>query len=157
VEQLPVNLNPQVPNVNNVSVSAPSSTVTTTDASNNTLFSTPEGLVVKLISEPVADTCGFIGVSVPEDLARPGVAFSFLLPEEVRRAASTVATETNAPLTAERVTLEDGTPLPSWLKYDRQAKAFTASDVPQGGLPLKVVVTIGDQSWSVVIAKHSSE
>ncbi|HWQ26892.1 MAG TPA: YDG domain-containing protein, partial [Chlorobaculum sp.] len=158
VEQLPVNLNPQVPNVNVVTVSAPSSTVTTTDAANNTLFSTPEGLVVKLISEPVADTCGFIGVSVPEDLARPGVAFSFLLPEEVRRAAADIASVPNLPQgAAERVNLEDGSPLPAWLKYDRQAKAFTASDVPQGGLPLKVVVTIGDQSWSVVIAKHSSE
>jgi len=73
---------------------------------------------------------------VPEDLARTGASFSFPLPKElVDLAASTE----DSP----KVNMVDGSPLPSWLHYRGSDKQFVATKVPNGALPLQVLVRIG--------------
>jgi hypothetical protein len=54
------------------------------------------------------------------------------------------------------VTLADGSPLPSWLAYHKGSKAFTASNVPEGFRPVKVVIQVGDKSWVVAISPSQS-
>ena len=107
-----------------------------------------DGLLVRLISDSSKQESGLIGVSVPSEMVRPGTVFSFQLPIEVRNVASISKI-------AEVVSLADGTPLPGWLRYDSNAKAFTANDVPTGALPLKAKVIIGDLNWTIVISEQN--
>jgi hypothetical protein len=83
-------------------------------------------------------------VTVPGSLVRPGASFAFPLPEQIKSATTSVSS-------AEKVSLPDGAGLPGWLKYDRESKVFTASNVPSDGLPIKVLITAGGQSWIVDI------
>jgi len=52
------------------------------------------------------------------------------------------------------VSLSDGGQVPGWLRYSPESNTFTASDVPAGSLPIKIIVTVGDQSWTVEITRQ---
>jgi filamentous hemagglutinin family protein len=41
--------------------------------------------------------------------------------------------------------LADGSPLPSWLSYDKESHSFTAAKVPEGGLPVSVRISLIDR------------
>lgn len=120
-----------------------------TDIGNN-LTTSLDNITVRLLSPPTSQAAGIIVVSVPGKLIRPGTLFSFPLPEQIKNVAA-VST------VAERVSMPDGGPLPSWLEYHRDNKTFVASDVPVGALPLTVMIAIGDQSWSVEITKQEEK
>jgi hypothetical protein len=48
------------------------------------------------------------------------------------------------------VTLADGTPLPSWLRYDNTKKTFTVTnDLPAGTEQINIVVKAGLREWRV--------
>ena len=106
----------------------------------------PEGqiLEVKIVNPPSGSAPGLILVMVPQSLALQGFVFSFVLPEEVKNAVSESGV-------AEKVTLLDGSPLPSWLHYNSETMTFTAMDMPQGVTELKILVTVGGKSWIVDI------
>ena len=89
-----------------------------------------------------------IRVVVPENMLRPGSAFNFPLPKEVR---SAVAISKGV----EKVTMESTGPMASWLKYDSQKKVFVADNVPEGAQPVKVQISVGDLKWTVVISSES--
>ncbi len=71
-----------------------------------------------------------VRVDVPEALAATG--FTFPLPAQVRQAVP--------PKTPLAVQLEDGSPLPSWLRFDRRRLRFVVAGVPDGRLPLRLAI-----------------
>lgn len=91
---------------------------------------------------------GIITVSVPKEMATAGSGFSFPLPAQV--------TDSAGPNAAIRVTTISGAPLPGWLKFDPQTKAFVASAVPDGAFPLQVIVTIRNVRTTIVISERQN-
>jgi len=102
-------------------------------------------IVVTLAPAMAGARAALVMVSVPMALVRSGEAFSVALPDavmqEVRAAGGTA-----------RIALADGEALPAWLVADAQTGRFTASQVPLGGLPLRVVVSVGGFTTTVEIS-----
>ena len=86
-------------------------------------------------------------MAVPKELAASGAGFSFPLPEQV-----TNAVQGTEPFRAE---MPNGGPLPGWLTFNPESKVFTATAVPDGALPVQVVVTHGSQRTKVVISQKA--
>ena len=68
-------------------------------------------------------------------------AFHFALPAQMAKTKVTV-------------TLANGEPLPPWLHYLPETKSFVAFNVPEGGFPVKVLVSGAGQQSSVTISEH---
>ncbi len=49
------------------------------------------------------------------------------------------------------ITMANGKPLPAWLHFDSAAKNFVSLDVPDGALPLSVVMRIGQEKYNFQI------
>ena len=79
-------------------------------------------------------------------MATAGSGFSFPLPAQV--------TETANAKTKIEVTTATGKPLPSWLKFNPETKAFAASAVPDGAFPIQVIVIVGGNRTAVVISER---
>jgi hypothetical protein len=86
-------------------------------------------------------------VTLPRGMATAGTGFSFELPASVREIAQQ-APEVLAGL-------PDGSPLPTWLKFDATALRFDASAVPDGAFPMQVVMVLGPQRVLVVISERA--
>jgi hypothetical protein len=84
-----------------------------------------------------------IAVLVPAELAAPGTGFSFKLPPEVAESAESGTV---------RVSRADGRKLPAWLRYLPHNQALAVSAAPAGALPIEVLVRIGGQRWTLLIA-----
>jgi hypothetical protein len=54
-----------------------------------------------------------------------------------------------------RVNLPSGKAIPGWLKFDDKTLTFTAKAVPDGAFPVEVVLTIGSESFTVIISERS--
>ena len=80
-------------------------------------------------------------VTVPPALRVTG--FEFALPP-----ALVASLPADAPVT---VTLRDGSPLPAWLKVSDDGRRYAAENVPEGALPLELMISAGDQQLSVVL------
>ncbi|NTV25890.1 MAG: filamentous hemagglutinin N-terminal domain-containing protein [Chlorobiaceae bacterium] len=80
---------------------------------------------------------GKLSVNVPQVLSRPGSKFWFPLPKEIVNGAEPSQVQ---------VSMGDGGRLPGWLAYDRPAMVFTAVDIPEGALPLRVRVDVAMRS-----------
>ena len=131
-QQRPVEIDPQFPSDQFLSVAIPPQVVGFKGES--------EGIIVQIVSEPSDQGPGTIAVAIPSNMAFPGSGFSFELPEKlISFASSSGLTET--------VTLLDGSALPEWLQYNPTSKTFTATNVQNVYFPLKVLVRIGDRSW----------
>lgn len=76
-----------------------------------------------------------------------GTGFSFELPESVRLMVSG-----NSEL---QITQTNGSPLPSWLKFDPQGMRFEATAVPDSALPMQLVVAVAGQRVTVVISERT--
>jgi len=88
-----------------------------------------------------------IVATIPDNLTVLGSGFRFVLPESIANAAA-------ANPGAATVTLQDGSSLPAWLQYNPDSNSFVANNVPEGFLPVNVMVTIGGQSWIVQITEQ---
>ena len=53
------------------------------------------------------------------------------------------------------VTTQSGGPLPAWIRFDANTRTFVASAVPDGGLPIQVVVTVNGQTSTIVISERA--
>ena len=51
------------------------------------------------------------------------------------------------------IKMTDGKPLPSWLHYEPKERVFVAPEIPDGALPLTVVVAVGAKQLQVTIAE----
>ncbi|SCA55990.1 putative Filamentous hemagglutinin family N-terminal domain containing protein [Candidatus Terasakiella magnetica] len=85
-------------------------------------------------------------VSVPKNMTTSGQGFSFELPQQVSQ---------NITTTSVRATLVDGASLPSWLSVNPATKSFEAKAVPDGGLPLEVVINYGNEQVMMVISERN--
>ncbi|MCC6989065.1 MAG: filamentous hemagglutinin N-terminal domain-containing protein [Acidobacteria bacterium] len=88
------------------------------------------GVSVRLVQPATSQGTSLVRVDVPEALAATG--FTFPLPAQVRQAVP--------PKTPLAVQLEDGSPLPSWLRFDRRRLRFVVAGVPDGRLPLRLAI-----------------
>ena len=75
----------------------------------------------------------------------PIQGFKFTVPETLLPASivSNTATLTASPTTGsviERAVQSDGSPLPSWLKYDPETNTFSAAQVPQGAKAIEIKI-----------------
>ena len=89
-------------------------------------------------------------MSVAPEMLTSGSAFTIQLPTEVKGSIAISQT-------SERVTLDKGGELPSWIQYNSTTKTFEVNQAPEGGLPLTVRVSVGDANWSVIISKKKSD
>ena len=78
-------------------------------------------------------------------MAASGSGFSFALPTQV------VTVEGGA--APVQVTTASGTALPAWLHYSPDSHTIVATAVPDGGLPIQVVVTVNGASSTIVISE----
>jgi hypothetical protein len=85
-------------------------------------------------------------VGLPKGAATVGAGFSFVLPQSVQSLArgSSVAP-----------TLMDGSPLPTWLRFEPATMRFQATSVPDGAFPLQVMLVVGAQQVVVVISERT--
>ena len=68
--------------------------------------------------------------------------FKFAVPEELlpETIVTSAGSRTNMPTlngVVERAVLSDGSPLPSWLKYDAETNTFSAKEIPAGAKPVE--------------------
>jgi hypothetical protein len=101
-------------------------------------------VTVGVVRAPSAGQPGLVSVQVPEDVFWSGTAFTFPLPAALSEAAGSKDV---------RVTLRNGSALPSWLRYVPITKTFVATATPPDALPIEVLVYIGKQSWIVTITR----
>jgi hypothetical protein len=79
-------------------------------------------------------------------MATAGTGFSFPLPATIADAITSGGAT---------VTTAEGAALPSWLQFNPTSKSFAATAVPDGVLPIEVVVTVGQRSVSIVISERT--
>jgi hypothetical protein len=106
-----------------------------------------ESIVVTLVRQPSLNENGAVSVSLPKGTLAVREGFSFLLPTKI---AETISNQSTLQIT----TLE-GAPLPAWLRYDVDSKMFVVSAVPDGELPMRVLVSIDQQQTVVVIYERT--
>lgn len=70
--------------------------------------------------------------------------FSFGLPADIGKGKPSVTSST-------------GGSLPSWIKFDSKTNSFIATKVPDGGLPLSVIVTVGGAKTAIVISTAAAK
>jgi filamentous hemagglutinin family protein len=104
------------------------------------------GISVSLEREPSVQQSGIVTVSIPREMTVAGSSFGFSLPPRISEAAG------NMPV---QITLIEGDPLPGWLSFDQETKRFIATRMPEGVLPIRLVVTIRGIRTTIVIAKRS--
>jgi hypothetical protein len=109
-------------------------------------FATP-GISIDIQNVPTQDASGMISVLLPKGMATSGTGFTFPLPEEISASAGNAASIT--------VSLADGSPLPNWLRFDAQSRSFVADAVPDGVLPIQVIVNVGGRKTMVVISERN--
>jgi hypothetical protein len=71
-------------------------------------------------------------------------AFHFTLPVQVTQKAAAQPIQ---------VTLANGQPLPSWLKFNAQTHALVAAELPDGALPLSIMAVTGKHRFSIEISE----
>lgn len=72
-------------------------------------------------------------------------AFRFRLPPEIARQLPTRGTVT--------VITANGKPLPAWLAFSLRLREFVAVEVPEGGLPVPVVISAGTQRFAITVSE----
>jgi filamentous hemagglutinin family protein len=102
------------------------------------------GIDVSLVQPADGPLAGAVSVSVSPDIVASGHAFSFAMPPELRAAAASSSVQ---------VTWR-GNPLPSWLRYEKATRTFTATAVSAGALPMELSIRIGERSWTMTITQR---
>ena len=94
----------------------------------------------------VGAQAGVVTVSVPKAMATAGSGFSFELPAQVRESVGTGAIQ---------ISLADGSPLPGWIQFNPVTQRFEAGAVPDGGLPLQVMLRSGNRQVLIAISERA--
>ena len=53
------------------------------------------------------------------------------------------------------MTTAAGDPLPNWLNFSADTKAFTTTAIPEGALPMQVVVIVNGTRTTIVISERN--
>ena len=123
---------------------------TITQPENKILTISGSVITVSLESMPNTSQNGIIVVSVPRDNATSGEGFSFSLPKQLNE----MAQKTNTPA---KVTMTSGEALPSWLEFDAETMSVKSGAVPTGAYPIEVSVSVGSDTFIVVISEKATE
>jgi len=102
------------------------------------------GITISRVQSPAEPNAEVIAVSVPNRIVAAGNGFAFALPSE--------AFDDEPDNSVISVSLPDGAALPTWLRFVRKTRLFLASAVPDGALPVQVIVTVGKKRLVVVIS-----
>jgi hypothetical protein len=86
-----------------------------------------------------------VTVSLPKATVTNGTGFSFELPARVRESLGTGVLQ---------ATLADGSSLPGWIQINPATQRFEAGAVPDGGLPLQVLIRSGTLQLLVLISER---
>lgn len=105
-------------------------------------------ITVSMVRAPSGQASGVISVVVPKDMASKSNSFSFALPAQV-------AVAKGSDISAITIKLENGSQLPSWIKFNHNSNTFVATNVPSGSLPLRVSISKGGIKSTIVISEHS--
>jgi hypothetical protein len=107
------------------------------------------GVSVSLERMPGQGGDGIITVSVPQKMAQAEGGLNFALPQRVAEAlaGSGVAVQATT----------NGASLPEWLTFDPHVMTFVASAVPDGALPVEVLISAGKKRFMVVISEQTVE
>ena len=92
---------------------------------------------------PSDQASGVISVVVPKDTVAKSNGFSFALPEQMTVQQTTITAK-----------MENGSPLPAWIKFNPDNNTFVSTNVPSGGLPLTVLVSADGKSSTIVISEQ---
>ena len=93
---------------------------------------------------------GLVSVLVPAGTSTGGTGLVIALPESV----ITGPQFADLPVS---VSLPNGQPLPSWIRYDSQNKTLVTEAVPASAFPLSVVVTVGGQSTLIQVSESQEK
>jgi hypothetical protein len=105
------------------------------------------GVMVELLDRPDGQSVECVSVSLPKNTVASGMGFAFSLPISMMQ---------NFPAqTTVKATMPNGSPLPDWLQFNAQEMMFTALAVPDGALPMRVLVTLGTKEVMVTISERS--
>ena len=105
------------------------------------------GVMVDLQNVSQQNAPLMVAVSLPKGAATVGTGFSFEMPESIK---SMVSNETTM-----QITQDNGTPLPTWLKFDPVNLRFEAAAVPDSALPMQLVAVIAGQRVTVLISERT--
>jgi hypothetical protein len=100
-------------------------------------------VIVSLVRSSSRGTPGVVSVLVPQETAMSGRGFAFQLPRAIPRGAI-------------ELTLTDGSPLPTWLRYVPASAMFVATSPRAGAFPLELRVRVGGREWTVLISTQAT-
>ena len=120
------------------------------DSSNDDAAASLEQLygdvIITLEVMPSETVEGIISALVSSDIIKSGSGFSVPLPKEIL-SGGIVA-----------VTLPDGSPLPAWITFNAQKQSIEVAQVPENGLPIKLLVSaVGKRTIISIFGKSISE
>jgi len=107
------------------------------------------GVKVSVLPAAAGQSTPIIAISVSQNMGVTGGSFSVALPVQI-------ADSSSANGAAITVTTEGGGKLPSWLTYKSNSKSIVVSDVPEGGLPIRLQVMIDGKQTTVVISARTT-
>lgn len=108
---------------------------------------TGNSVTVSMVRAPSENSNGVISVTVPKDTTAKSNGFTFALPEQ--------SGAKQGDLSAITVKMENGSPLPGWIKFNPETNSFVAANVPAGGLPLRISVSKGQIKSIIVISEQA--
>ncbi|NTV03023.1 MAG: hypothetical protein HGB04_09640, partial [Chlorobiaceae bacterium] len=103
---------------------------------------------VRLVLRFTPERSGVIVVMLPAAQLMRDFSFWFPLPHEVAA---------EMPPSTETLSMADGRSLPGWLAYRRSDRTFVAHHVPQGDLPVSLIMTSGKKRWQVIITNENQK
>jgi hypothetical protein len=90
---------------------------------------------VAVVERPSTTVAGLVAVTIPAGSTTTSAGLIVQLPAEV---VASVDSVTN-------ITMPNGQQLPGWIRFSRDEKAIVLSAVPEGGLPVQLVLSMGSQ------------
>jgi filamentous hemagglutinin family protein len=107
---------------------------------------TTPGVQVDVIESPQTTRQGLVAVTLPARSSTSGTGFVFLLPADL-------VVQFDEKI---KVSLENGAPLPAWLRFDTAKGEFSATAVPDRAFPVRVRLEWADQQLFVVISERQT-
>lgn len=108
------------------------------------------GVSVSVESMPSLSDNGIVLVTVPKDTATSGEGFSFTLSKQLEELINNNGGDVS-------LKTPSGENLPSWLSFDPETLTITSSAVPDGAFPLKLTLTTGSDTFTVIISERTED
>jgi hypothetical protein len=107
---------------------------------------TTPGVQVDVMESPQTTRHGLVAVTLPARSSTSGTGFVFLLPADL-------VVQFDEKI---KVSLENGAPLPAWLRFDTAKGEFSATAVPDRAFPVRVRLEWAGKQLLVVISERQT-